>query len=279
MNRVRWSWLPVAALALAAGGPRAEAGPQENRVIDVLRVGGAWLGVSLDEVTKDALTRLKLAEERGALVREVEADSPAQKAGLKPEDVILRFQGEAVHTAAQLSRLVREAPVGRTVSLEVSRAGGVQKLQATLSERPRRAARGDWSLDDFHVTIPEPPELPPLPKIMWSDRGPRKLGIEYQEVSDQLAKYFKLADDTGILVTRVEESGAAGKAGVKAGDLILKVDGRPVRESQDLREELRKAEPGKEVTLSLQRDGKPLDLKVKVGGEAAPRRSPRSTPL
>lgn len=279
MLRVRWALLPLALAALAAGASRGQAQTAQARALEVIRAGGAWLGVSLGEVTKDDVARLKLPEERGALVREVEADSPAQKAGLKPDDVILRYQGEPVLSAAQLSRMVRESPVGRTVSLEVGRSGATQKLQATLQERKR--GRGEWffggSESPLHIEIPEPPELPPLPRILWSEGAPRKLGIEYQEISDQLAKYFRLADERGILVTRVDENGAAGKAGIKAGDVILKLDGHAVRESQDLRETLRKAEPGQELTVTVQRDGKPLDLKIKLGGE--PRRPTRSTPI
>jgi serine protease Do len=267
---------------------------EQGRQVEILGLGSSYLGVSLDEVTKDDVTRLKLAEERGALVRSVEDESPAQKAGLKADDVIVRFQGEPIHSARQLTRLVREQPEGRTVSLEVVRGGATQRLQATLQERagswgfdiPKFAARVERDFG-FALDPPEPPRpgrapaapaapLAPLMKLgVWG--GPRKLGIEYQEIDGQLAKYFKLADDRGVLVSHVDEDGPAGKAGIKAGDVLLKVAGRAVSDGQDLREELRKAEPGSELSVSVQRDGKPLELKLKLAAAETRRRRGMTT--
>jgi S1-C subfamily serine protease len=104
--------------------------------------------------------------------------------------------------------------------------------------------------------------------------GPRRLGIEYQEIDGQLAKYFKLADDKGVLVSHVDEDGPAGKAGMRAGDVVLKVGARSVRDGQDLRDEVRNAEPGSELAVTVQRDGKPVELKLKLAaGETRRRRS------
>lgn len=263
---------------------------EQERRVEVVRIGSAYLGVSLGEVTKDEVARLKLPEERGALVRSVEEGSPAQKGGLEADDVIVRFQGESVHTGRQLARLVREQPAGRTVAIEVVRGGASQRMQATLEER--KGAQREWRFEmpdlgwlgldrDILPDLPKPPLPPEAPKapraplmenFFWGAGGPRRLGIEYQEIGDQLAKYFKLAGDTGVLVSRVDEDGPAGKAGIKAGDVVLKIEGRSVRDGGDLRDELRKAEPGSEVSLTVQRDGKPVDLKVKLAGSAEPRR-------
>lgn len=262
---------------------------EQGKRVEVFGIGSAYLGVTLEEVTKDEVARLKLAEERGALVRSVEDGSPAQKAGLKADDVIVRFQGEQVHTGRQLTRLVREQPAGRTVSIEVLRGGAPQRLQATLEDR--KGALREWRFDmpdlawlgldrDVVIDVPDPPDPPRAPraplaplagKFAWGFGGPRKLGIEYQEIDGQLAKYFKLVDNKGVLVSHVDEDGPAAKAGLKAGDVLLKIDGRSVRDGGDLRDELRKAEPGSEVSLTVQREGKPLDFKLKLAG-AEPRR-------
>lgn len=273
-------------LALSGGlftaGSSAAAEEAKNqeaeRRVEVVRIGSAYLGVSLDEVTKDEMARLKLPEERGALVRSVEEGSPAQKGGLKADDVIVRFQGESVHTSRQLARLVREQPAGRTVSIEVVRGGATQRLQATLEERKGAPREWRFEIPDLLAKPPLPPQAPKapsapfIPEFFWGSGGPRRLGIEYQEIGDQLAKYFKLAGDRGVLVSRVEEDGPAGKAGIKAGDVVLKIEGRSVRDGGDLRDELRKAEPGSEVSVTVQRDGKPMDLKVKLAGSPEPRR-------
>ncbi len=271
--------------ALASSGSigAAEKGEDAEAKRALIRIGSAYLGVSLDEVVKDDVARLKLPEERGALVRSVEDGSPAQKAGLKVDDVIVRFQGEHVHTARQLARLVREQPSGRTVSIETLRGGTPQRVQATLDERsggrgwtfewPDLAWTGDLALD-----VPKPPPAPAAPrallgpKFSFSFSGPRKLGIEYQEIGDQLARFFKLSEDRAVLVSRVEDDSPASKAGIKAGDVLLKIAGRSVRDGEDLRDELRRAEPGSEIAVTVQRDGKPQELKVKLAGSSEPRR-------
>lgn len=109
------------------------------------------------------------------------------------------------------------------------------------------------------------------------DHGPRKLGIRYQEISGQLAKYFRLAEDEGVLVADVDESGPAAKAGLKAGDVILKFGLAPVKDGDALRRGVADAEPGSEVVLSIWRDGKPLELKVTLAGERERHKGGEST--
>jgi serine protease Do len=284
MKRLAASALAVAAILLAglAYGPgdvRAKGGDEgekkvEKRVI-VRHAGGGRLGVGLEDTEGDR---------RGAKVRSVEKDSPAEKAGIKEGDVIVRFDGEAVRSASQLARLVGETPAGRSVPIEVDRAGATQKLTATLAEGGRRTRAFDLAMPDWEIEVPEPPSPPkaplaphpPLAPHAWSWRsddghdmvfrmlggGPRKLGIEYMEIGEQLAGYFKLAGESGVLVSSVDAHGPAGKAGMKAGDVILKLDGATIEDGRDLREAVSKAEGGKEVTVTVQRDGRPLDLKV-----------------
>jgi S1-C subfamily serine protease len=255
--------------------------------------GGSYLGVRLEDVDKDDVARLKLPEEKGALVKRVEDDSPAAKAGLKAGDVIVRYHGEAVLSAAQLARLVRETPPGRTVTLEVARDGAVQNLSATIGGDDRGAwSLGDWG--DFDVRIPETvppvPPVPPLPPraferwgkralledLVWPGAGPRRLGIEYTEIHGQLAKYFKLTEDEGVLVTSVDPDGPAAKAGLKAGDVILKIGARSIQDGDDLRRAVRKAEPGRETSLTVLRDGRSLELKLTPAGEG---KEPEGTEL
>src|SRR2546427_117084 len=199
------STLLAAGLVIAPMGARAE--KDDKPVIhreEVVRFGGGRLGVRIAEVGKDDVARLKLPDERGALVKSVEDGTAAEKAGIKDGDVILRYQGENVLSAAQLGRLVRETPAGRVVSIEVSRGGASQKLSATLGEVPDRFSFFDH---DFNVQVPPMPampEMPAMPKGPYAFRfdgdgprkflfhmggGPRKLGIEYQEIEGQLAHY------------------------------------------------------------------------------------------
>ena len=273
----------LAGLALGPGDVRAGEKDQEKKVekrVVVRHAGGSRLGVGLDDTEGDL---------RGAKVRSVEEGSPAGKAGLKEGDVIVRFDGEAVRSASHLVRLVGETPAGRTVGIDVSRGGATQKLTATLAEgRGHIGVFGSpgmhefaFEMPDVGVQVPEPPEAPaaPVPPVAphaWSwksddfgDRafrflvgGPRKLGIEYMEIGEQLAGYFKLAGKAGVLVSSVDVDGPAGKAGMKAGDVILKLGAETIEDGDDLREAVAEAKGGTEVTVTVQREGRPLDLKV-----------------
>ena len=255
----------------------------EKRVV-VRHAGGGRLGVTIGD-TKGEL--------RGASVRTVADDSAAEKAGIQEGDVIVRFDGEPVRSASQLSRLVAETPASRAVAIEVTRGGATQKLTATLSEGGSgvRVFRGDgpmheWGFDmpDFEVMVPpapaapHPPRAPRAPRapMAWSFKGddgrdfafrmlgggPRKLGIEYMELGEQLASYFKLSAESGVLVTSVDADGPAAKAGMKAGDVILKLKDDAIKDGDDLRDALSEAEGGSEVAISVQRDGRALELKV-----------------
>jgi serine protease Do len=277
----------VAAAALAAS---PEPGPAKTKEKSFRFLGlqpeGGYLGI----VIKD----LDGPSAHGARVDSVRDESPAAKAGFEEGDIVVRFDGETVRSAEQLRRLVRETPPGREVSITVTRKGAEQKLTATLDKGRGDMAfamggpdgrPGDWPF----AAPPMPPEapLPPGaapfdhddgnrtvrrmhrefgPPWLIAPRGPRKLGIQFQEISGQLAKYFKVEGDEGILVVSVDEDGPAGKAGLKAGDVITHIAGKSVRDSEDVRREVDALDPGKEAVVTVERDGRSLDLKVTVGG-------------
>lgn len=272
--------LGAATVVVLAAAPVTMAGA-DKRVEIVRRIGGrAYLGVTLEDTS---------GAERGARVKQVVKGSPAEKAGIKDGDVIARFDGENVRGASQLARLVSETPEGRAVAVEVRRGGATQKLEATLAAgRPAPLLE----FGDDLAFIPESPDLPEAPRAPRAPRapamprfdfrwhqddlpgmmlggggGPRKLGIQYQAIEGQLAKYFKLSGDEGILVTSVEEGGPAGKAGLRAGDVILQLGGKAIEDSRDLRKALDAGEPGSEVAVQVLREGRPVDLKVTLGGQ------------
>ncbi len=283
---------------------RAERARERAHVIrDVIRIGGGYLGVSIEEVRAEDVTRLKLPAENGARVTRVEPDSPAAKAGLREDDVIVRFGGEAVRSTGSLTRLVRETPAGRQVELEVVRGGATTKLQATIDELDfagdiereveRSLARVPRWIPEA-PDVPEPPDAPmapmaprapkaPLPPmIRWHrgegpmafffERGQRKLGIGYQEVEGQLAQFLKVPGGKGVLVTEVEADSPAAKGGVKAGDVIVKFAGRAIEDGDDFRDAVGDAEPGSEATIGISREGRPLEVKVTLAGERERRR-------
>jgi serine protease Do len=223
----------------------------DERVI-VLAGRDAWLGVQVEDVTTDKLAELKLKEEYGALVVEVEENSPAAKAGLRKNDVILEYQGERVESAARLARLVRETPVGRTVRLAVSREGRTQTLSATLERR--EYLRGGVRVPEIRV-----------PEINVEVFGARpRLGISADALTPQLADYFGVKQGKGVLVREVHAGTAAEKAGLKAGDVIVRVDAEEVADVGDLRRALRKKKAGEDVTLGIVRQRQETTVRLQL---------------
>lgn len=233
-----------------------------GRDVTILRMSGPQLGVRLEEVDKDAVTRLKLKEEKGALVTEVLKDSAALKAGFRKDDVILKFQGESVLTAAQLRRLVRDQPAGRKVEIDVIRAGAPIKLVATLEN-------AEWSGNGMNLPDVESPhafnfKLDENGPMGFARGGRGRLGITYTEINGQLARYFKSPRENAILVNSVVEGSGAEKAGIKAGDLLVKLGGTLIEEASDLQEAVNDLEAGKPWPVTVWRDGKSVDLSVTI---------------
>jgi serine protease Do len=290
----------ICGLALGSGGVRAgekevEEGNDGKKIekrIEIVRFGGgAFLGVGLEEVEDGT---------RGAKVQTVEPDSAAEKAGIQDGDVITRFDGESVRSARQLARLVRETPPGRAVEIVVTRGGVTKNLTATLGEGPRRIHSGlhlgdenvfvpDLEDLDIEIDVPEGLPHPPGPHVFrwhggddhdftmaWSPRRPR-LGIRFLEIEGQLADYFGLSADEGVLVSSVEEGTPAAEAGIRAGDVVLELDGKTVHDAGDLMKAVSAAEAGRPLAVKLLRDEKTVDVEVVLPEGEKPRKIRRHT--
>lgn len=228
--------------------------------------GSGWLGVEISEVTKEKAKDLKLAGARGVIVMDVEPDSPAAKAGLKENDVITEYDGQIVEGTVQFRRLVRETPAGRTVTLAISRNGNVQNISVDVGDRSaffEKKMKGKMRDFDnaYAFSMPNPDFSFSIPSI--DGRGPM-LGIDAEDVSGQLGSYFGAPDGTGVLIREVRPGMAAEKAGLKAGDVIVKVDGKPVRTLAELRAQLRDKGEQKSVSLGILRKGAELNVAVSI---------------
>ncbi len=234
--------------------------------------GSGWLGVSIVEMNAEKAKELKLPAERGVLITDVEAESPAGKAGLKSGDVITEFNGQRIEGTVQFRRLVRETPPNRTVALNMWRDGKTQTISVTLGSREIRGHGGIQLFGpegkEFHF---EMPEVRAYAEAFSGFRTPL-LGINAEELSGQLGEYFGAPGGEGILIKEVKSGTPAEKSGMKAGDVITKVAGQRVKTLSELRTALRDHREEKAIPLTVLRKGAEVSLSVELEQPRKPER-------
>jgi serine protease Do len=237
-------------------------------------IGGSAIGVEVRDADEADVKREKLTGTAGAVVAAVRSESPAAKAGIKAGDVILSFDGERVRGARHLERLVSETPAGRTVEAAIVRSGErmTVKIAVAETESPFKyfSSRSPGEFKQFEIgklIRPEPfvltsPTTTGLSRFL-SNRG--RLGVGVQDLTGQLGEFFGAAD--GVLVTAVDEGTPGKAAGLKAGDVITKINGVAVRDSNELRRTL--AATSGETKITIVRDRKEQTLTAKIEDERA----------
>ena len=263
--------------AVAALADRTE---RDDKHVFMISSGGSWLGVYLADLGDERARELGMREEGGAEIRSVASDSPAAEAGLEKGDVILEYQDTPVIGVAQLTRLVRETPAGRTVSLEVFRDGSVRTLEVKLAERKRDIRRHveilkgphdlhrivipDFEMPDIDIEIPDIPDIPGLMALRGRMKG--RLGIGVENLTVQLGDHFGVEEGKGVLVESVKKDSRGEEAGLRAGDVIIRVDDDPVDDVHDLRMALR-GRRGEAHSLTVVRDKQERTLSVPASRE------------
>jgi len=256
--------------ALAQPAPPPPPGPGQVLIERYgLAQGGSYLGVGVKEIDGDRAKALKLREEYGVEITNVQKESPAEKAGLQVGDVVQKYQGQRVEGLEQFIRFVRETPAGRTVQLEVIRSGAPQQLSAVMGKREKvmRPLEG-FVMPDVKVTIPDIP----TPMMTWRSGV---LGIEGESLTDsQLSSFFGVKE--GVLVRRVAKDSAAEKAGIRAGDVITKVDETTVTTPRGITTALHAAQEAGRNTfpVTLVREKRETAVTVTME-ERAPSATPR----
>ena len=255
------SLVSLAATGLAASSAFAQS-PRPPAAVSVQRAGTSYLGIGVWELDADRARALNLKDVRGAEVKTVEEDGPSAKAGIKEGDIVLQFNNEPVEGVEQFIRMVRETPPGRQVKLTIWRNGTTQSVTVTMGER-----RGTFlQTPGGSVTIPPIPPIPPMPQFdiphLQMSGQSQMLGIEGESLGDepQLAEYFGVQD--GVLVKRVIKNSPAEKAGIKAGDVITRVEGSKVGTTREITSQLRSARTKRTVAVAVVRDKKENSLSV-----------------
>ena len=222
----------------------------------------SYLGVDISDVTTERLSALKLKEEKGVEVTMVDQDAPAGKAGIKEHDVILTMNGASIESGAQLRRMIHEMPPGRVVSFGLSRDGQPVTVKVQLADKHNEYARFPKT-GDIHVQIPEMHipdiDIPSINMVVVTSSA--RSGLMVENITPQLGEFFGVKNGNGVLVRSVEKGSRAEKAGIRAGDVIVKVNGEAVHDTSDFAHAV-KSRNGNSVSVGLIREKKEQNLNL-----------------
>jgi serine protease Do len=212
----------------------------------VEKASGGYLGIGGLDISPERAKALNLKEERGVEVSSLAESGPAAKAGIKDGDVVLEFNGQPVQGTAQFQRLVRA-------------------VTATVGENKQTMAMLAPEDGAWNFSMPSVHAMPniEMPHIQISSQNPM-LGIMGEPLGqeDQLAEFFGVQD--GVLVRSVKKGSAADKAGIKAGDVITKVDDSKVVSSGEITRALRGVKSKKSLSVTVMRSKKEMTLTVTI---------------
>ena len=264
-------------LAIGQDAPEAKKDKEKQRIEKRFAFSfdgdGGYLGVQTQEVNKENFSKFGLRDVRGVAVEKVLENSPAAAAGIQNNDVIVRFNGEEITSTRKLTRLISEVAPDHQVSLTVLRNGKEKDLSATLGKRQMpHFENGNFSVDvpdmiekEIEIEMPDLKDLsrgdgariftvPPGgdgKNFTWKSGERRQIGISVYPVTKQLGERFGV--DSGVMISEVRENSPAAKAGLKAGDIIVEADGKPVKGNLELMRALSDKKEG-DVQLTFLRE-------------------------
>jgi membrane-associated protease RseP (regulator of RpoE activity) len=230
------------------------------------------LGVYIAKVDDTLRSQLKLPRGVGLTVQNVSKDSPAQKAGLKTHDILIKFNDQLLFNGEQFTELVRAKKAGDHASVEIMRQGASQIIEVTLGEMdlpdepltwtPQAPANIKDSIDkrikDIFITRPDLKVFP----FSVMQKKVTFLGVEAKAVDDSLMAQLGLGNNEGVLVGHVVETSPAEKAGIKEHDIITRFNGKTVKGTADFIEMIHKCSSNDTVEMEIIRGGKTVTLKA-----------------
>ncbi|MGR8935415.1 MAG: DegQ family serine endoprotease [Gammaproteobacteria bacterium] len=208
------------------------------------KVSRGWLGVQIQDVTRELAESFNMDRPHGALVAKVIPGSPAEKAGLQIGDVIVEFNGQVIETSSELPPLVGMTPVGKAAVLKLIRQGKREELSIDIG------------------LLPEEEEVALASGEEAGAKTIKRLGIAVSELSADQREQLQVMKD-GVLVQQVSK-GAAADAGIERGDVILRVGNNVVRDVADFAKIIADIPAGKSIAVLIQRRGSPVFLAIKL---------------
>lgn len=210
------------------------------------KVTRGWLGVSIQRVTPDIAESLGIATTRGALVADVTAGSPAERAGIKMWDVIVEYAGKPIKDSSDLAFMLARSHVGSRVSIKVLRDQKEVPLTVTIAELKEEA-----------VVAPRP-------------EREKDFGLTVQNVTPEIARTLGLKRAQGVVITAVERGSPADDAGLRRGDVILEIDRKTVRNLSEYRQAIAGLKKGESALFLVQRGQTTTFVPLRIPREMAP---------
>ena len=196
------------------------------------KVTRGYIGVNIQDISPEIATAMKMEDRKGALVADVVAGSPAEKAGIERGDVIVSYNGNQVKDSHDLPAMVASTPVGDEATVTVLRNGREKKLDIRIAR-----------LESDRAESGEP-----------DDQSQGKLGLMLQDVTPKVARQMGLKVDHGALVTNVQPGSPADAAGIREGDVILEVGHKKVESAEEVKDRIAGSDDKGPILLLVQRD-------------------------
>jgi len=203
-----------------------------------------WLGISMRQVNEEIAERYNMDRPHGVLVDRVMKDSPAEKGGLKPLDIILQIDGKSVNQTNRLQQIIALKEPGREITITVLRDGEEKKIEVILGERKT----GDKSREDKEANY-------------------TGIGIRVSNLTERILRRLKhdaYKGEEGVIVTQVERYSNAAEAGIRPGDLINRIEDENISSVSEYRDEMEKFETGRVVIFGLKRREQSMHLFVRI---------------
>jgi predicted metalloprotease with PDZ domain len=235
-----------------------------------------YLGVDLRDVPADQIAALKLKDAHGAEIVLVDHDAPAGKAGLREHDIVLQLNGLAIDGGDQIRKMLHECPPGKTITLLISRDGQQMTITTQMTTQ-KEVERQAW---EQHLTVPGSLDVPSDSATSDFSTGPASssssvragnsfigtmlmnpsyTGAILEKMSNQLADFFGVSSGAGLLVRSVVANSPAAVAGMRAGDVVIEADAKPVATTGDWAKAIKNSH-GHPLTITVLRDKKQQTL-------------------
>ena len=212
--------------------PVNTAKPLIPQLVEHGEITRGYLGVNIQTITADLAKALEVEEQSGALVSDVSADSPAEKAGIERGDIIINFAGHEIKDSRDLPAKVAATPVGEEVALTVLRDGKEKQLTVSVGEL----------VDDSSL----------LGKTDGTSKG--KWGLQLHDLDEKMAEQLRVDAQEGVAIVGVEPGSAAAEAGLRKGDVIVEVNRQAVDSVGEVKKQIGKSEDKDKLLLLVQRD-------------------------